>query len=766
MDVIQQFISEDLIYALGWTVMHSLWQGFLIAVLMAITLQVFRKKSSRLRYEVATFSLFLVFISAVCTFIWYLDTAATASDHHLVNMVVPELHAATAADTGLLQGVTQSCIDYFNEHLPLIVLLWLVGVAFFVLRLLGGLVYVQRLKHHRVAPLSPYWQKKVQNIAAKIPTKKMVGILESASVKVPMVIGYFKPIILMPIGAVNQLDEKEIEAVIAHELAHVFRNDFLLNIIMSFIEVFFYYHPAVWWISGNIRLERENCCDDIAIRVSGNSLDYAKALVRLQELKAYTPGFAMPFSGQRNQLLNRIKRILNQPQNRSNIIERLTATCFLLIAVLFMSVSAGKSQQDLAQQPDFETEIELENAYLEHEVEKEFFEVMVVMDSVPEERKVLEGNVLKLKQKKGNVIEAELDGKRIPKEELDAYNSFELEGKVIVEQVEEEEIHWPRIENIGSQHPLVIGRSNARFPGFLSKQSSVTRSTDEDGKMVIVVEGVGNSEPVEIIVDDANDLFLVEGEVLENGDTALLADNYIYHFKEPFRVFNEARIQADSVTFDFHEKFRDNQIDWFEKAREDRLQELRTYRKPGFYFSDSDTMPEELAKIYKRYYNEALIDRITEMHQERSQLTELQKKELALLKRELAERQVAFERNQNKLRAETKALREDRQIRRNKELLAKRYKLYQTGKEEELKRRYEVLRSDRLTQRIISELKKDGLIEDSDNFSFSLSESKLKVNKEKQSKALLEKYLKLYKELSGNELKGKSKFQMSTSSPN
>ena len=131
----------------------------------------------------------------------------------------------------------------------------------------------------------------------RIPLRRKVLLLESALVKVPMVIGYFKPMILMPLGAVNNLSAQEVEAILAHELAHVWRNDYLLNILFSFIEVLFYYHPAVWFISANIRSERENCADDLAIQLCGNSLTYAKALVSLQKLNPAVPAFAMPFFG-------------------------------------------------------------------------------------------------------------------------------------------------------------------------------------------------------------------------------------------------------------------------------------------------------------------------------------------------------------------------------------------------------------------------------------------------------------------------------------
>ena len=164
------------------------------------------------------------------------------------------------------------------------------GMVFFLLRLLGGLIFIQELKIQQHQPLSSKWQTTFQKIHAKFPMKKTVRFVESGLAKTPMVIGYLKPIILFPLGTVNQLTQQEVEAVLAHELAHIYRNDYLLNIIQSFIEIIFYYHPAVWWISANIRTERENCCDDIAVKICGSSITYVKALVILDEIQP-TPNF-------------------------------------------------------------------------------------------------------------------------------------------------------------------------------------------------------------------------------------------------------------------------------------------------------------------------------------------------------------------------------------------------------------------------------------------------------------------------------------------
>jgi beta-lactamase regulating signal transducer with metallopeptidase domain len=176
---------------------------------------------------------------------------------------------------------------YFNRHIYLIVTIWVLGVALFMLRLLSSISYVYYLKSKMNFPADEYWQELLDGLAAKVNVQKGIELVESALVRSPMVIGHLKPVILFPIGAINRLNPNEVEAILAHELAHVMRNDYVFNIIQSVIEALFYFHPAVWWISAQIRAERDNCCDDVALELCGNSMTYAKSLVSVQEMAYY-----------------------------------------------------------------------------------------------------------------------------------------------------------------------------------------------------------------------------------------------------------------------------------------------------------------------------------------------------------------------------------------------------------------------------------------------------------------------------------------------
>ncbi len=351
--------SHNLNYALGWTVIHSLWQAMVIALLSGVVMIVLRNKTAKTRYLLSNLALMTVLLSAIVTFCIYYDFSKEAGQL----VFIPDTSVVGSSEASPTLNLTTTDIRhpnsdieaplsisglklYFNRHIYLIVTIWVLGVALFMLRLLSSISYVYYLKSKMNFPADEYWQELLNGLAAKVNVQKGIELVESALVRSPMVIGHLKPVILFPIGAINRLNPNEVEAILAHELAHVMRNDYAFNIIQSVIEALFYFHPAVWWISAQIRAERENCCDDVAIELCGNSMTYAKSLVSVQEMAYYSPQMAMAFAGKsgKNQLLMRVQRVLNQPQNKTNIREKLIATC--LLVALMMGLAFGGNRLD------------------------------------------------------------------------------------------------------------------------------------------------------------------------------------------------------------------------------------------------------------------------------------------------------------------------------------------------------------------------------------------------------------------------------------
>ena len=329
MSMITQLLGEDLTYALGWTFIHSLWQGGMIALLMILILQKIPTRNASQRYGVAMGSLVAVLLTTMGTFLLlYLQPARP-------EMVADAVVAVSAGEAQVVEdGFILSA--WLAGKLPLLVTVWIAGAAILSIRLLFGLAYVERLRKS-ATELGESVTTLAGKLSDEIGYQRAVGVAESALVKIPVVLGYFKPLVLFPVGAVNQLSTEEVEAVLAHEIAHLVRNDFIQNLIQSIIETLFYYHPAVWWISAVVRAERESCCDDIAIGVCSSQLTYARALVKLQEVGS-APALALPFNSSNKQhLLNRVKRILNQPQSKSQTMEKIAATTMLLFFLLLSS---------------------------------------------------------------------------------------------------------------------------------------------------------------------------------------------------------------------------------------------------------------------------------------------------------------------------------------------------------------------------------------------------------------------------------------------
>jgi bla regulator protein BlaR1 len=325
MNWLENVLSPALVRALGWTIVHSLWQGAVVGLALVGLLLVLRRHSAQVRYNVACVALATMLGLALVTFVRHYSIALTAAP---VNSVAGALIVAApaAASTDLLpsyaapaETVTtsgvQAWLQYFDHSLPLIVTAWLLGLLAMTLRMLGGLAYVQRLRHYRVQPLAAPWNERLAVLAAKAGLKRSITLLESALVKAPLVAGHLKPIILLPLGTVMGLTQSQLEAILAHELAHIARRDYLMNIVQSVAEILFFYHPAVWFITACLRTERENCCDDEATAICGDPLTLARALAALAEMGhdvTPVPQLALSAVGPDGSLLGRIRRLVQR----------------------------------------------------------------------------------------------------------------------------------------------------------------------------------------------------------------------------------------------------------------------------------------------------------------------------------------------------------------------------------------------------------------------------------------------------------------------
>ncbi|MEM9983056.1 MAG: M56 family metallopeptidase [Bacteroidota bacterium] len=240
-------LETTLAKTLGWTILHTLWQGTLIVVLLGVTLYFLRKNTSKMRYWVAWCALLMLFMSAIITGMKVYQEVIPTNE---VAPIDAESYMMITLQSASLAEATLTWWDHmeihFEQHLPLIVLLWTMGVLAFLLRFLGGFIYTQRMKSYGAYPVEEVWEATFQALLARMGVHKSVRLLESTLAKSPMTIGHLKPVILMPLGSLAGLSAQQVEAILIHELAHIKRYDYVLNLIQSLIETLFFYHPAVW----------------------------------------------------------------------------------------------------------------------------------------------------------------------------------------------------------------------------------------------------------------------------------------------------------------------------------------------------------------------------------------------------------------------------------------------------------------------------------------------------------------------------------------
>jgi beta-lactamase regulating signal transducer with metallopeptidase domain len=224
------------------------------------------------------------------------------------------VHAAPIGDLArpgarqFVSGVAYSPgTDRWQQAMPAIVMAWFVGAAGCSVRLLIGFISVAALRRSHHAPVLAEWQHILDRLIERMQVSRRVRLLPTDRVDSPSVIGWLRPVILAPVGMLSGLAPQQIEALLAHELAHVRRHDYLVSVLQGIAESLLFYHPAVWWISSQIRTEREHCCDDLAVEASGDVLVYARALAALESMRP--AHFKTVLSANDGSLLRRIRRL-------------------------------------------------------------------------------------------------------------------------------------------------------------------------------------------------------------------------------------------------------------------------------------------------------------------------------------------------------------------------------------------------------------------------------------------------------------------------
>lgn len=326
---LSSWLSADMMHALGWALIHSLWQCVGLAALAAILMTASRRPS--IRYIIATGALLAMLAAPAATFLILMRPAATAqvllpATSHLqrqapratapaqvmmtANAASPSAKDGAAAKPSSRPAPQAHTPDSLAAGiLPWLVSAWLCGVALFSLRLAGGFLLLERKWRTQSHAPSARILALCHELQDQLGLTRAIRYLECGWLQTPAMIGWLRPVILLPVTALTGLSETQLRAVIAHELAHIRRHDFCVNFLQILVETLLFYHPAIWWLNRRIRAERELCCDEIAVSLTGDRLEYARTLARMAE---WDKASSLAMAANRGSLSERILHVLGK----------------------------------------------------------------------------------------------------------------------------------------------------------------------------------------------------------------------------------------------------------------------------------------------------------------------------------------------------------------------------------------------------------------------------------------------------------------------
>ena len=693
MNLITSWVPTEWAKALGWTFVHSLWQIALIGLILFVILRRIPGRSAHTRYTISTLALWMIVVMALSTFIIMLPETQSISEYSGTIIL-------TAAQPSLT--LTDKISTWLEVRMPMMLTIWSAGVAFLMIRLAISLAWVKHMR--TTATPEADIQQVLDSIISRLRLQVKPTAAQSLHVPSPVTIGHLKPFILFPMGIINQLSPVEVEAILTHELAHIVRKDYLSNLVQSFIETIFYYHPITWWISGMVRSERENRADDLAVRWCGDHLGYAKALVTIQEMQSHqAPSLALGFNSRKGAMLHRIQRILNLPYKNHNQMEKTVLLSLTTLCFMAFTMTSHTPQDQPAEKPakmyTITTTIEQKR------------------DSIPSVgtfriHKKTDEQDISVEVENGDIKELKVDGKEIQPSEFEAYNEVidELFGSIESPPTMQEfnfrmapmpempampemphmvegfyfEMPdlppMPAMPDLPELHELQLEQlmTGEHLIQLHGRPGVSAWSTDGMNNIRVITDSTADGQ-TRVIVIAGEDSTLIDGQNIEiSGNGPIMV-----YGSHPFPEGTEWRQQQEAYR-DQAEQYRKQQQEWREQSREMQ-----------------DALRKEENQIRKEY---------------RGQLSWTEDDRQAM------ERDLALEGN--------------------------------------VILRYAPQPRLSLSDQMVS----DGLIEPGAEVEVQLTPDKLKINGEKMPESIHQKYLELYEQQQGMELTGNSSVEFTTKS--
>ncbi|OYD44948.1 hypothetical protein CHU00_14520 [Sphingobacterium cellulitidis] len=314
--------------ALGWSILHSIWQAAIWYIIYSIYTLSISNISAKARHNAALATQVSIFISFIATFIYFFQNSSQFIDLRTLN---PE------DLKNIMVNIQQDGIR-LERVLPYVVAGYVFGFIVQIILLSNSLIQLKRLKYKGLDSIPASWTNLYYQAKKKLNIRQSVGIYLSNKISVPITLGHLKPFILFPVAYANKMDLAQVEAILLHELAHVKRRDYLFNLLKVGIETVLFFNPFIWALSKVLEREREHACDDMVIEHVSTPISYAQALVELEELRmSMNPSLTLAASGNKNHLLNRIKRITKMETNYKNVRPQLLAVLLSGLAILTLA---------------------------------------------------------------------------------------------------------------------------------------------------------------------------------------------------------------------------------------------------------------------------------------------------------------------------------------------------------------------------------------------------------------------------------------------
>ena len=346
-----ELLANDISHALGWTIIHSLWQCSLITLLVTTSYAFTKKVSAAKRYWINIFGLLSCIVASIITFVINLHNTVVID---IISRNVADDSFAIMQSSYIKSFHSNSMLEIFDKYIDKVVLLWIIGFSFYLIKYLTEFWYCQHIKNYKNKPLGERWITRFNELKNCLGITQSINLRISEIATIPCVIGHFKPMILLPVSMMLGLSHQQLDVILLHELAHIRRNDYFTKGLQTFITSIYFFNPFIHWLSSKIDEERENACDDIAVSVSGDPLLYANTLKEFAEMKE-NHTMIIAIAGSKKLLLNRIKRLFSYEVSFSKTYGKTITIMAFFFFVATYSLT-GFSDNEKENKFDFEAE--------------------------------------------------------------------------------------------------------------------------------------------------------------------------------------------------------------------------------------------------------------------------------------------------------------------------------------------------------------------------------------------------------------------------